>query len=181
VNKILFNNTLREYIRDAFPEADTFVFEHLTKGFFNIHIIQGDCEASLTSTSGDTIEQNQLIGDILIAKLQERLRIPLSPLKRLVASVFADSAIPDIDLTGFEVARANVTAECTEEEKQEDTALDTRMRVLNRKWLWDNDKILQTTAQNTKFHELANAVRLSGPIDLDGALLIAFETTILIS
>jgi len=60
-------------------------------------------------------------------------------------------------------------------EEVEKSNLEIKMIRANRVWLHDNEKILYNTAQNNKFHELANKVRSNPPKDIDSAILEAYN------
>jgi vacuolar-type H+-ATPase subunit B/Vma2 len=91
--------------------------------------------------------------------------LPPQPLKDLIESLgtIGDEEVI-VDEDKFKDFRKEFDAKFTDEENQE--AFDAvQNTLLNRKWLRDNHKTLETTVQTKRFHKLANMYRLDGNLD----------------
>lgn len=148
------SNAMREQLRDAFPESSVFLFEHLANGYFCVQIEQG---VQLKSKAGENLEQNIEIGKVLVDRLKEKLRFPLSPCEDLMKALVT-SPCDSVDVAKLKAFKESFDANFGEDEVKA-AREEMKLTLANRKWLRDNGKTLATTEQTKAFHAHANELR----------------------
>jgi hypothetical protein len=175
LDKIQRSNYVREQIRNSFISSNIFIFEHLADGFCNVTIEFAGRKARLTFNGADGVKDT-------IDKLNNKLDVPFNVMFDTLESCgihttnnkIVEPEYKPIDgkvaLTNFEA----FSSLFSDDEVAESNNL-IKMTRANRVWLLENKKILLNTAQNKMFHKLANEARLASPVDVDKAILEAFE------
>jgi hypothetical protein len=154
------------------------MYETLAKGYVIIRVTKGDRVALIKTRVCETVEQSNVVANVTINRLKQKLSLPPRPLKDLIESL----GIPCngeivVDEYEFKNFKKEFDAKFTDEENRE--AFDTvQNTLLNRKWLRDNHKTLETTKQTKKFHKLANTYRLDGNLEEWDFMREAYEGAI---
>jgi hypothetical protein len=169
-----------ETVRSAFQDTDNFsyMYEALANGYILLRVYQGGHFAQIKTRLCETSTQNSKLATVVIERLKQKLRLPPQPLKELIESLGALGSRETVaDEDKFRDFKKDFDAKFTDEENQE--AFDSvQNALLNRKWLRDNHKTLETTAQTKKFHALANTYRLDGNLDEAAFMLEAYSEAI---
>jgi hypothetical protein len=176
MDKIQRSNDVRERFRESFSPSANFIFEHLANGHCKVSIEDGNKKAQLLFNSADSVSS-------IINNLNNKLNAPYDFMSDILekcglyVATNADIVEPEYKPIDGKIALANFEA-FTSLFSDEEVAVSNnliKMTRANRVWLLENKKVVLNTAQNKKFHELANKARLALPTDIDAAILEAFE------
>ncbi len=159
------NNALKEYIKSNMSTIETLIFEHLSNGYFHIYVHDGYRGAGIRTSGNFDIEQLSEVGNALIIRLNERLKMITNPIMELMECITVPSAI----VVHKELVES---LESLKDEIKDEDENNVKKIAANRRWLRQHNLGFSTSEQNYKFHELANQAREESVInDLDESLL----------